>query len=142
MPTQKITDEQIITALIAAGGVYAHAAQKLGIGHTTLRRRVETKQALIDARDEGKQLVLDAAETALFKAVREGKAWAVKYILSRLGRGRGYGAKLELEGSNALGRVVVYLPDDGREGKNDTGGNGVGDQTASGATDSGAAEPS
>ena len=111
---QKATDDQIQTALIACGGVVSHTAERLGLNRTTLSDRIANNPDLVAARDEARQVVLDAAESELFKAVRAGKPWAIRFVLGRLGRGRGYGAKLEVEGG-ATGRVVLYLPDDGRD---------------------------
>lgn len=140
MAAQKASDEQIVTALIACGGVMTHTAERLGIALSSLKDRVTVNQDLINARDEGRQAVLDAAESELFKAARAGKPWAVRFVLGRLGRGRGYGASLELEGSGT-GRVVVFLPDDGREGVPDGDSSGDdGDQAASGAANDSAAE--
>ncbi|MEO8270303.1 MAG: hypothetical protein ABI557_11330, partial [Aureliella sp.] len=72
--------------------------------------------------------LLDAAESQLFKAVRAGKPWAIRFVLSRLGRSRGYGATLSVD-SQVVGRVVVYLPDDGREESTQANCNGNGLQS-------------
>lgn len=144
MVAKKATDEQICNALIKSGGVITDAAIRLGMAASTLGRRILTNQDLLDAREQGRQDVLDAAETELFKAVRSGKPWAVRFVLGRLGKGRGYGASLEVAGA-ALGRVVVYLPDDGRE-QPETGGtggsdnSGSGDPATTGTADNGTAE--
>lgn len=136
-----VTDEQVAQALMTCGGIIDTAAEKLGMPRSTLWSRVQRTEALQEAREEGKQKILDAAESALFKAVREGKAWATKFVLSRLGRGRGYGASLELEG-NAGGTVHVYLPDDGREQPVIEGQADDGSATAAGAANDGASESS
>ncbi len=140
MVAKKVSNDQISVALIACGGVMTHAAERLGIALSSLKERVVVDQDLINARDEGRQSVLDAAESELFKAARAGSPWAVRFVLGRLGRGRGYGASLELEGT-ATGRVVVFLPDDGREGVSDDDSSGDnGDQATSGAANDSAAE--
>ena len=41
--------------------------------------------------------MLDTAEDRLFQAVDTGEPWAVQFLLTRLGRGRGYGDKLEID---------------------------------------------
>lgn len=112
---QKVTDNQISDALRACGGVLATAACKLGITRQGLSKRLRDSQSLRDARDESTQEILDCAERELFKAVHAGKPWAIRFLLTRLGRGRGYGASIDVESGAGLGRVVVYLPDDGRE---------------------------
>lgn len=128
---EKVTDAQITKALEGSGGVICHAAKSLGITRQWLSTRISASDELIEARASGKAEVLDAAESQLFKAVRLGKPWAIRFVLSRLGRDRGYGASLQVDGGAATGRVVVFLPDDGREkGSEPTGyGNGQAAQT-------------
>jgi hypothetical protein len=137
---QKVTNDEIANALIVCGGVMTHTAERLGIALSTLKDRVVVNQDLINARDEGRQSVLDAAESGLFKAVRSEKPWAIRFVLGRLGKGRGYGASLELEGSATTGRVVVFLPDDGREAPSGTSPADNGDQSTAGSANASASE--
>jgi len=46
------------------------------------------------------------AETGLYKAIREGKDWAIKYILSTKGKSRGYVERQEVTGANG-GAIIV-----------------------------------
>ena len=112
--SKKVTKEQIRVALMACGGVISTAAEKLKVSRSSINARVMVDQDLLDAREEAKQELLDASESNLFKAARRGDPWAIRFVLGRLGRGRGYGPSLDV-GGTAPGRVVVYLPDDGRE---------------------------
>lgn len=137
MATRRVTDEQIRQALIASGGVLTHAAQKLGMSRQAISDRTHVNQELLNAREEGRQALLDVAETELFKAVRSAKPWAIRFALGRLGKGRGYGPSLDVAGAS-LGRVVVYLPDDGREQPTSSGGDGNegnGDKAPAGPAD-------
>ncbi len=108
------TNEEIEKALLSASGVLAHAATALGMSRQGLWKRIKGNAALEETRDTARAELLDAAESQLFKAVRAGKPWAIRFVLTRLGRERGYGATLSVD-SQVVGRVVVYLPDDGRE---------------------------
>ncbi len=108
------TDDEISQALQASGGVLATAAIAIGMSRQGLWKRVKGNAALEEARDTAKAELLDVAESGLFKAVRAGKPWAIRFVLSRLGRGRGYGATLQLD-AQPMGKICVYLPDDGRE---------------------------
>ena len=111
---QTVTDEQIAEALKQCGGVLTNTAEQLGITRQGLGKRMRDNPALEEARAEGKADVLDRAESNLFQAVRAGKPWAIRFVLGRLGGDRGYRASMKVE-SKLQGRVVVYLPDDGRE---------------------------
>ncbi len=109
-----VSDEQIGKALRDSGGVIAHAAEAVGLSRRGITKRIQGNADLEAARDEGRAEILDHGETGLFTAVRAGKPWAIRFVLTRLGRDRGYGATLAVD-SQVTGRVVVYLPDDGRE---------------------------
>lgn len=111
---KKVTDDQIAAALLGACGIISDAAKIVALSRQWVSARISDSPALQEARDEAKAQILDTAESALFKAVRAGDPWSIRFVLSRLGRDRGYGAKLEIEGQ-IHGKVVVYLPDDRRE---------------------------
>ena len=111
---QTVTDQQIGLALRQSGGVMTHAADELGITRQQLGKRIRGNAELEQARADGKEEVLDRAESNLFQAVRAGRPWAIRFVLSRIGKDRGYGPSLKVDGA-LQGRVVVYLPDDGRE---------------------------
>jgi len=46
------------------------------------------------------------AETELYRAIRDGKDWAVKYILSTKGKSRGYVERQEVTGADG-GAIIV-----------------------------------
>lgn len=130
------TDEEIAEAITEAGGYISGIAKLLECKTASLGAYINNRPELRDLKLDICEELLDHAEKGLVKAVHAEKAWAIKFALSRLGRHRGYGQKLELHGSgDSASRVVVYLPDDGREAKATDG-----DSTTSGATGSSAAE--
>ncbi len=116
MRPQTFTDDDAIDALIASGGVVATAAETLGVTRQALYSRIRSSELLQGARDDGRNELLDVAESQLFEAVRKGRPWAVKFVLSRLAKDRGYSLGLKVEGTlEQFGQVVIEIPDNGRD---------------------------
>lgn len=130
------TEEQIAEAIVECGGYISGIAKRLGTGSSAIGQYIKSRPALRDLQQDILEELLDNAERGLCKAVYAEKSWAIKFVLARLGRHRGYGHKIEVEGASAaIGRVVVYMPNDGREqGATD------GDSTTTGAATEGAGE--
>jgi topoisomerase IA-like protein len=124
------TDEQIADAIEACGGYMSGIAKMLQVGQGSLGQYIRKRAELYDRLLDQREVMLDNAEQAIAKAVHAEKAWAVKFALSRLGRNRGYGQKIDVQATvDGDSRVVIYLPDDGREAKATDG-----DTTTAGAT--------
>jgi hypothetical protein len=128
---QRYTTKQVLDALNHCNGLFYLAAERLGCTRLTIRnyakRYPKIRQAVLEKR--GRRV--DIAEAALDKAVLAGEGWAVQFILRTLGRSRGYGEKTDVnvkakvKGQVETERVVIYVPDDGRNPAPDTSRNGT-----------------
>ena len=117
------TEQEIAFAIIDCGGYISAIAKTLGCKIESIRNAINSNTELKELVYEQREELLDNAERGLVKAVNAGKLEAIKFVLSRLGRNRGYGQKLEVENTGETSsRIVVYLPDDGRESKPDDDG--------------------
>jgi len=117
------TEQEIAFAIIDCGGYVSAIAKTLGCKIESIRNAINSNPELKELVYEQREELLDNAERGLVKAVNAGKLEAIKFVLSRLGRNRGYGQKLEVENTGETSsRIVVYLPDDGRESKPDDDG--------------------
>ena len=100
----KVTDDQIIAALKASGGIYGPATEwlkkKTGrhLAHSYLSGRVNKSSKLKKARDGIIEMNLDVAEVYLFDLIKQKKFNAIKFYLERKGRHRGWGLKIENTG--------------------------------------------
>jgi hypothetical protein len=96
MKTPKFTAAQVASALKATKGMVYLAAQNLHCSPNTImtycKKYPSVEQAKIDARGE----VLDEAELRLLAAIRRDEPWAISFYLKTVGRGRGYGERLDL----------------------------------------------
>lgn len=83
-------------ALHKHNGFQAMAAADLGIARSTLCNRIKKSPILRATLDDQVELKLDAAETALKKAVDSGEGWAVTFFLKCKGQKRGYVEKQQI----------------------------------------------
>ncbi|MDZ4848500.1 MAG: hypothetical protein SGI77_04350 [Pirellulaceae bacterium] len=104
-----------MAALItSSGGNYSAIASKLGVTRQTVANRIAKDQSLVDLVSECREKLIDVAEFGLALAVKQKKAWAIKFILATLGRGRGYQKTLDVTTAGDPS-IVLYLPDNGRD---------------------------
>jgi hypothetical protein len=92
------TAEQFIKAIPGTGGIITAIARKVGCEWNTAKRYIEEYPTIKQAYDNECESMLDMAETELFKAVKSGKDWAIKYTLATKGKKRGYVERAELTG--------------------------------------------
>ena len=125
MGKRNVTDTEIKDALIQSGGILARAARdietKTGkvIKRSSLSTRCSNSPALQEARAQARENIVDQAEEGLFQAVKAQKSWAIKYVLSRLGKERGYTTTVKVDAHvETSGKVVILLPDNGRDKPN------------------------
>lgn len=103
----KVSIQQIIEALEATGGWQSQAAEKLGINHSSLSRRIKRHQVLQQALEDIRCKYLDLAESQLIKAIKEGNLSAIIFYLKCQGKKRGYVERAEVTG--AEGAPVNYV---------------------------------
>lgn len=118
----KATDAQILAAIAACGGVYREVGAKVGMSRQAVTKRIEGNDELRTAAREARAEIIDYAESGLFKAIKAGKAWAIRFALSRLAKDRGYSMGLQVAGEIKGGQIVLTLPDDGRDSGEPDGG--------------------
>lgn len=108
------TAQQFIDAMPGTGGVISAIARKVGCTWHTADKWIKTRPTVNIAWQAERESILDMGEMALFKSVKDGEQWAVKYLLSTLGKKRGYTerAEVEVSGEQMLKAYVVVSPAD------------------------------
>ena len=109
----KYTAEQFIKAIPGTGGIISAIARKVDCEWNTAKAYINKYPTIRQAYDNECQTILDMAETGLYKAIREGKDWAIKYILSTKGKSRGYVERQEVTGADG-GKVQIEYVNDWR----------------------------
>src|SRR5215831_19496923 len=109
---RKFTPEQMIEALSEAKGMSTVAARIL---HCNLRT-IEEYPQVAEVKRQERESMLDAGEMSLLRAVQNGEAWAVCFLLKTQGKHRGYIERQEISGvdGGAIGLEVSGLTDDQR----------------------------
>lgn len=114
MSEEILNYKDVIQAIYRANGIIAVVARSLGVSEKTIYRyrdkNITVKNAIDDARHIFNEKLLDEAELKLLEAVRDGKPWAIKYVLDRKGILRGYldQSKVENVGSQEVCIKVEY----------------------------------
>jgi lambda repressor-like predicted transcriptional regulator len=111
----KHTPARIIAALKETKGRIFQVAQRLGVTSRTVRNYMERWPEVKEAIAEEKGLFVDMCETLLHGAALRGEPWAIKLVLERLGKDRGWNQKVELSHEGSMQQVHVYIPDNGRD---------------------------
>lgn len=97
--TRKISQKALLEAIRGSGGIYSTISRRLAIDWSTARIKVEADPVTKQAYDDECERVLDLAEATIIKSVEGGDTSDAKWLLARKGKKRGYGDKLELDGS-------------------------------------------
>ena len=101
----RVADTQIEAVIRGGDCFFSHIATALGVGVSTIRRRVAKSERLTMAMEEVTELQLDLAESQLMKAVERGEGWAICFFLKCKGKCRGYVERQEVTGRDG-GPVV------------------------------------
>lgn len=109
MSEQRYTAEQVIEAIKKARGIKAVVARSLGCDRSTVNNYIERYPTVKRAYEEQREVIIDIAEGQLIKKVDSGEWDAVKYVLSTLGKDRGYGDTIKHEGGLTI--KVIYADD-------------------------------
>ena len=91
-----ITDDEIVAALRACGGIFGPAARTLGCSRQSLGERVRKNERLRKVHEDARAAILDDAEETVRLAIlrekeeRSTNPRTAKWLLGTLGRDRGY----------------------------------------------------
>ena len=94
----KVTKKQVMEALESTKGSAYLAAKKLNVSHTLIYDYLNEYPEVraIQALHQG--VLIDVGVLKLTEAVYRGEQWAVKYVLSTLGKERGFSERQEISG--------------------------------------------
>ena len=103
-------------ALKQAKGMTTVCARIMHCDLKTVENYVKEYPQLAEIKRQEHESVLDTGELALLRAVQNGEAWAVCFLLKTQGKGRGYIERAEMSGPNggAVEVEVTGLSDDQR----------------------------
>lgn len=96
----KLTAEPTIAAIRDLHGNLSAVAKQLGVCRQTLYVFIDRHPSVQAVVAESRETMLDNAESALYRAVLGGEAWAVCFFLKCQGKSRGYVERQEVTGAD------------------------------------------
>ena len=109
----RYTQADMIAALIQNKGLQAYAADQLHCSRRTVYRYIKRYPAVQEAYEDALQASLDVAQKKLMDLVEHGDWRAIRFVLSTLGKDRGFTTRQEIvaAGDDAQARYQQYLAD-------------------------------
>lgn len=107
MKTQRYTANQIIEALERNGGFLTQTAKALQCTIQTVQNYIRRDKKIGDAYYQIRETYIDLAESQLIKAVKNGEAWSIAFLLKCQGKHRGWVERQEFEHSGADGKPII-----------------------------------
>ena len=105
------TAEQFIKAIPGTGGIITSIARKVGCEWNTAKVYIEKYPTVKQAYENECETMLDMAEAELYKAVKSGKDWAIKYTLATKGKNRGFTERNEITGKDGQ-KIEIDITDE------------------------------
>jgi hypothetical protein len=103
----KVSDADIYEQLAASDGNQSKAARELGVSRRYLHGRIEKSATLVALLQDMQEEILDTAENNVFADVRKNDPTANRFVLSTLGKSRGWSQGVA--GSGKDGEIVVQI---------------------------------
>ena len=105
------SEKTVTQAIIASRGFVTTAAQSLNVSRKTLYADLEKYPKAQEALDDAREYTLDRAETKLFEAMENGEPWAIRLVLTTIGRSRGYVTRTVDEIESIHRDIIVTMHD-------------------------------
>jgi len=100
-----------IRAIPGTGGIISAIARYVGCDWHTAKKYIDTHPSVKRAYQAEKEGLLDLAEVKLIERVKAGDAWAIKYLLGKLGAHRGFGDRIDVNLSGGIAVAQVTADD-------------------------------
>ena len=97
-------------AIPGSAGIVSTIARKVGCDWSTARIAIDASPLLTQLWNNERESLVDMAEGVLLKSVQSGDTQDAKWVLSKMGKRRGWGDKLDIEHSGNIN--VSQLSDD------------------------------
>jgi hypothetical protein len=104
---KKLTKRKLLTAIKSSpGGIISQIAEKCGVDWHTVESFIKTNPECMQAWTDQRELFLDVCENTIAKSVASGDTQDAKWVLSRLGKKRGYGDNIDV---TSAGQTIINI---------------------------------
>ena len=114
--SKKYKNSDFERAIVGSGGVISTIAKRMGCNWSTARKRIYESPRLLSLYNDERETILDMAESTIFNNIKNGDTQDAKWLLSRLGKNRGYAERREITGSDGNPAIkeiqIVYAEPD------------------------------
>lgn len=93
----KSTEKKTLEAIKGSSGIISNIARKLGLSWHATEDRIKKYPSTLKAFQDEREGILDAAESTIVTAINNGDTGSAKWLLSTIGRKRGFTEKQEIE---------------------------------------------
>lgn len=104
----KCTQAEILKAIKGSKGITTQVAKRLGVSWDTAQKYIHSNEINRTAFQNERESILDLAESTIHTSISNGNTQDAKWLLSTLGKKRGYGdSEPVAETDNEIKIVVV-----------------------------------
>jgi len=107
--TPKITEAKTLEAIKGTAGIISTIAKRLGVSWGTAEIYIKKWDTTMRAFQDEREGILDMAEATILTAIKSGDTGSAKWLLSTIGKKRGFTEKQEIEISGELGTPVKFV---------------------------------
>lgn len=106
-----VNKEEVIKAIKGSGGIMSSIAKQLGCDWHTAKKYVMEWEETVAALEDEQETILDMAEGAVYKNIKDGNTQDAKWLLATKGRKRGFNEKVDIEhsGSVAVKKTIFVI---------------------------------
>ena len=108
-PIDKSNEKLTLAAIKNSAGIISSIAKRLDVDWHTAESWIQKYPSTLAAFAAEREGVLDMAEAAIFTAIKQGDTGSAKWILSTIGRKRGFTEKQEIEISGGISVTITPL---------------------------------
>ena len=101
------TVAQFKAAIPGSGSIISTIAKRVGCDWYTAKRHIDASATLSRMYKDERESILDMAESVLFKNIKNDDSVDSKWMLSKLGKDRGYGDSVDLKHSESIDVSVL-----------------------------------
>jgi hypothetical protein len=95
-PIDRSKEKQTLEAIKGSAGIISTIAKRLTVDWHTAESYIQKYPSALEAFAAEREGILDMAEATIFTAIKQGDTGSAKWILSTIGRKRGFTEKQEI----------------------------------------------
>ena len=108
----KSTEKKTLEAIKGSAGIISTIAKRLDMSWHGTEDRIKKYPAALKAFTDEREGILDMAEATILTAIKQGDTGSAKWLLSTIGKKRGFTEKIELDATvdNKVEIVLTFDP--------------------------------